>query len=129
MAVGQDTIGTAQDLATVSANAVGPDWSHISRLIDEWHPYALVVGLPIQLDGQEGSAARQVRKFGDALRDRYNLDVHFVDERFTTEAADRALRSADLPERRARSMRDRIAAQYILQTFLEQQSRSGLESD
>lgn len=128
VATGQTTTGTAQGIDTVSQTPSGPDWAHIARLINQWQPEAVVVGLPVRLDGVEGPAAERARQFGDALRRRFNLGVHFVDERLTTVAADQELRTSDVKGRKVRHYRDRVAARYILQSFLDHRSRRALES-
>lgn len=129
VAAGQSKTGTAQGVDTVSVHASGPDWAHITKLVDAWRPAALIVGLPLYLDSKESPASMQARRFGDDLGRRYNLCVHFVDERLTTDAADHDLRSAGVKGRRVRSIRDQVAAQYLLQTFLDQQLQSTVESN
>src|SRR3954470_22499319 len=58
------------------------------KSITQQDPHALVIGLPINMDGSEGSAAKSVRTFGEGLAQRSNLPVHFQDERLTSFAAD-----------------------------------------
>lgn len=129
VAVGGTHSGQAQDLATVRAGAAGPDWQHISRLIDEWRPTALVVGLPLNMDDTENPMTRAAQQFGITLGDRYNLPVHMMDERLTTVAAKNRLAESGVPPRRFKYKLDRLAAQAILQTFLDESSRSSLEHE
>lgn len=127
VAVGSTVSGLAQDLTTVKAGSRGPDWAHISNLIQEWKPQALVVGLPLNMDDSENPTALAARRFGNRLSDRYNLPVHMMDERLTTVAARRNLAESAVSLRRHKSKLDRLAAQAILQTFLDEHPRRALE--
>lgn len=127
VAVGSTHTGLAQDLATVRATRHGPDWGHIARLIAEWQPQAIVVGLPKNMDDSDNVMTEAARRFGNQLRDRYNLPLHMVDERLTTVAAKTSLAESGVPPRRQKSKLDRLAAKSILQSFLDEYSRTGLE--
>ena len=82
---------------------------------------AIVVGIPLTLDGHEGDWARRVRTAGEDLGRRLGVPVEFVDERFTSVRAERAVRTAGLPrrERERRERVDRAAAALILQAWLD----------
>ena len=108
----------AQALTTLRGSAKNPDWVGISRLIEEWRPDALVVGLPLNMDGSDNPMTRAARAFGQRLQDRYNLPVHMVDERLSTLAARDILNEAGVPMRRHKARLDQLAAQTILQAFL-----------
>lgn len=129
IAVGSTQSGLAQDLTTVKVSTGGPDWNHISRLIHEWQPQALVVGLPLNMDDSENPMTRAAQRFGNRLGDRYNLPVHMVDERLTTVAAKNSLAESGVSLRRSKSKLDRLAAQAILQTFLDDRSRTSIERE
>lgn len=79
----------------------------------------IVVGLPVHTDGREGEKARAARRFGAWLKSVTGLELYFYDERFTTAEADALLVSAKLPKKKAKARRDVIAAQIMLQEFLE----------
>lgn len=79
----------------------------------------IVVGLPMHTDGREGILAAQAREFGNWLKETTGLPVVFWDERFTTVEAEQHLRAAGLPRQKRKSRRDRVAAQIILQAFIE----------
>jgi len=107
VATGNTLTGRAQPLRTVAAGAALP-FESIGRLIAEWHPDALVVGVPRYPDGAEHENTRRARRFARQLQGRFRLPVHEVDERYTTtEAA--AAGAADL---------DAAAASIILEQFL-----------
>lgn len=125
VAVGSTQSGQAQPVATVrvSANKI-PDWDHISRLVQEWGPHGLVVGLPLNMDGSDQAMTRAARAFGDRLKERYNLPIYMVDERLTTRAAKDELYAAGVAGTRQKSRLDEMAAQTILQSFLNGQDHS-----
>ncbi|MEW6353391.1 MAG: Holliday junction resolvase RuvX [Pseudomonadota bacterium] len=114
VAVGQDLTRTATALETVAVHGAGPDWAAITRLIDDWRPSALVVGVPLNEDGSEHHVTQAARRFGQQLRGRYRLPVYHVDERLSSHAA-REYSTQDL---------DKIAAQLILQSWLQHHAQS-----
>lgn len=124
VAVGGRHSGLAQTLANVQVGRGGPDWAHISRLIAEWRPDALVVGLPLNMDDSENAMTAAARKFGNRLQGRYNLPVHMVDERLTSVDAKNALVEAGVRFTRRKARVDQLAAQAILQAFLNEQADS-----
>jgi putative Holliday junction resolvase len=79
----------------------------------------LVVGLPVHLNGREGSKAREARAFGTWLIAQTGLPVIFYDERFTTVEAESALWEAGLTHKRRKERRDKVAAQMLLQAYLD----------
>lgn len=79
----------------------------------------LVVGLPLHLDGREGQKAIEARAFGAWLAQVTGLPVVFWDERFTTVEAESALWAAGLTHQKRKDRRDRVAAQILLQSYLD----------
>lgn len=112
---------SAQPLAPLAAQAGQPDWSRVDALFAEWKPDALVVGLPLTLDGGEQQVTRGARAFADALAARSGLRVHLVDERHTSQEAARrfaARRAAGTARRRDAANIDSLAAAVILESWL-----------
>jgi len=122
VAVGGRHSGLAEGLANVRAGRDGPDWVHIDRLIAEWRPDALVVGLPLNMDDSENAMTAAAKTFGNRLQGRYNLSVHRVDERLTSVDAKNTLVAAGVRFKRRKARVDRVAAQTILQAFLDEQT-------
>jgi putative Holliday junction resolvase len=117
IAVGQTVTGSATALKTLRSRDGRPDWEEIGRMIGEWQPEALVVGLPHDLDDSETEIADRARRFSRQLHGRYRLPVHLMDERLTSMEARR-----HAPERLAnRDHLDAIAAKLILETWLSEQ--------
>ena len=120
VAVGSRHSRHAEPLTTLRGSAKNPDWARLSQLIAEWRPEALVVGQPLNMDGSTNPMTRAARAFGQRLKDRYNLPVHMVDERLSTLAAREILNEAGVPMKRHKSQLDKVAAQTILQAFLNE---------
>ncbi len=84
-----------------------------------------VVGLPLNMDGSAGPQSELSRRFADELHRLSGKPVHLHDERLSTAAADEALDEAGIHQRRRKGLRDAIAAQQILQTWLDRQAPDG----
>lgn len=118
VAVGQTVTGTATPLTTVAARDGRPDWPAIDKLVSEWRPTAVIVGLPLNMDDSESPMSERVRRFARQLGQRTRLPVRLVDERLTSYAA----RSAGPSQSHAH------AAALIAETWLnERRDASGGE--
>lgn len=121
VAVGQCITGTATALAVVPNGSHGPDWAAIDKLVREWKPARLLVGLPLTVAGEEQNASRAARAFGEALHSRYGLAVDQHDERYSSRAAGAAFaqaRSRGEARRKDASLLDAQAARVILEAYL-----------
>ncbi len=122
VAVGQELTGTASALLTVRANDGKPDWDTISKLIGQWQPDEVVVGLPLNMDGSFHELSYRAQRFGNQLRGRYNLPAHFMDERLSSLDAERELNGKSRKVKAADI--DKVAAKIILESWLmAQQAR------
>jgi putative Holliday junction resolvase len=106
-------------LATHERQDAEKDASYFRSLIEEEEIAGLVIGLPLHLDGREGDKAREARAFADWLGQIVALPLVFWDERFTTVEAESALWSAGLTHKKRKDRRDRVAAQIMLQAYLD----------
>ena len=97
--------------------------AHLEKLIGQHAVEALVVGLPVNMDGTEGSQARQARQFARRLEKRLALKVYLQDERLSSYAAEEKLAAGNLTRTRRRRRRDMLAACEILQDFLTQKNK------
>lgn len=121
VAVGQQLTGTASGLTALKARDGIPDWLQIADLIRQWQPRQLVVGLPLNMDGSEQHMTAAARKFGNRLNNRFNIPVAWQDERLTTYEAVAAMGLRNKFQSANRSDVDRLSAQIILQSWLDQQ--------
>ena len=107
VAVGQQVTASANPLAVLQNGADGPDWTAISKLIDEWQPARIIVGLPTHADGSPSEISKQVRNFVGELA-RFERPVETEDERYSSLEAEEMLKSE-----RALGLRGRISKEMI----------------
>ena len=120
VAVGQDITRGVTPLTTLHSKNDKPDWDAIGKLIAQWQPDKLVLGLPLHLDGSVQPLTERVQRFGNQLKGRYNLPVELVDERLASHEAETEL--AARGRKTAKTEIDALAAALILQSWLDQQS-------
>lgn len=119
VAVGQTVTKTANPLGLLRANQGEPRWESIQKLIDEWQPIALVVGIPLNMDGSPQRVTHQAENFANQLKIRFKLPVFGVDERLTTvEARDRIFQEQGYKGLQKTAM-DAVAAKIILEAWLQ----------
>ena len=99
------------------------DLEAIAQLIRERGVRAVVVGLPLHLDGRAGPEAESARSFAADLAESTRLPVELVDERWTSVEAERVLRDAPRSQRRRKQNVDALAATLILRSYLERPRR------
>ena len=110
----------AHPLETIPANEHAP--SRVAKIVREKKVDHVVAGLPKRLNGQIGAAATEVLEFVENLRAILPCPVVTWDERLTTAAAHRALRDAGKKTRQTRGYVDQVAAQMILQSYLDRRA-------
>lgn len=106
-------------LTTYERRGREQDAAYFREVVAEEEIGGLVVGLPVHLSGQEGAKAVEARAFGSWLTETTGLPVIYWDERFTTVEAESALWSAGLTHKQRKFRRDRVAAQILLQAYLD----------
>ena len=119
VATGETLLGSAHPLTVICAESNDDRFAAIGKLIAEWQPVQLVVGLPTHADGTPHETTRLAQKFAERLQRRYRLPVAFADERLTSVEAAARLRETGRDSRSARPLLDAVAAQLILQTWFE----------
>ena len=119
IAVGDLQLGLAHPLATVSDVLTERRFDSIAKLIEEWQPVLLVVGLPTHADGTEHELTRLSRRFARRLEGRFNIKTALVDERYTSITASTALREAGVKGKKQKPLLDQVAAQQILQSYFD----------
>ncbi len=119
VAVGDVAVRIAHPLVTITAEDNARRFEDIRKLIAEWRPVRLVVGLPMYPDGTEHELTRLSRRFARRLEGRFGVPVSLVDERFTSVAAESRLRESGAHARNFDKALDAAAASEILQSWLE----------
>ncbi|RRJ82711.1 Holliday junction resolvase RuvX [Aestuariirhabdus litorea] len=119
VAVGQTLTGTSSPLPPLRARDGVPNWDEVAKLIREWEPDALIVGIPLNMDGSDSEMSVRARKFGNRLNGRFQKPWIAVDERLSSrEAKERARELGHRGDYNERPV-DGLAAQLILTSWLE----------
>ncbi len=119
VASGELSIGIAHPLSVIQAASTDERLAAIAKLIQEWQPKLLVLGLPTHADGSEHDMTRVAKNFARKLESRFGLPVFLVDERHTSAAAEAELHERGIHGRKNKALTDAVAAQLILQGFFD----------
>ena len=109
----------AHPLETIESASPNTVAQRLQKIVAERQVDCVVVGLPRQMNGTLGPAAQNAQRFVEKLRSLVSCEVVTWDERLSTIAAERALRDAGKKTRETRGIRDQVAAQIILQSYLD----------
>lgn len=123
VAVSDPTGIVSTPLTVLDARALARDASPLRRLVEDYEPQLLVVGLPLTLAGEEGPQARTVKSTVQRLIAPLGIPVAYHDERFSSTAANRAMADAGADERARRGSVDMVAASLLLQSYLDANRR------
>lgn len=119
VAVGEHVLATANPLVTIDNESNEIRFEAITKLVKEWQPKLLIVGLPLSLDGTETSVTQLCKKFARRLNGRFNIPVMLIDERYSSVEASDLLKQAGVKGRAQKEMLDQVAAQTILQSYFD----------
>lgn len=121
IAIGQGITASASPLTSIKAIDGIPNWDEIGKLITEWQPDLVVVGLPLNMDGTEQEMTQRARKFANRINGRFGIKVATQDERLTT--ADAKARLFELGGFKALSKGqiDAVSAVLIVESYFENQ--------
>ncbi len=132
LAVGDDSTGLvspvgfiAAEMKAAAGDGKGREWEipntllmAVRQAVEEHGPAALVVGLPLNMDGSHGPRAKMVAHFAEKIADAVSLPVHLHDERLSTFEADQRMSRSGLTHKQKKERRDALAAMAILEDFL-----------
>ncbi|MEM7828200.1 MAG: Holliday junction resolvase RuvX [Candidatus Aenigmatarchaeota archaeon] len=118
-AISDELCITAQPLKSITITDPNDAIEEISNIINKFQIKEIVIGLPLNMNGSAGEAAKRVIKFAETIQERFSLPVFLWDERLTTTQAEKLLINAGLKRIKRRSKIDRLAASLILQGFLD----------
>ena len=120
VAIGQRITGTARPLTAIKAQDGTPDWKLIEKLLKEWQPDEVVVGLPLNMDGTEQPLTARASNFANKIHGRFGVKIQLHDERLSTVEA----RSGLFEQGGFRSLTkgnvDSASAVIILESYFEQ---------
>lgn len=115
-----DPLGiTAQGVGTITRKNIEDDVNEIKRFVDEYKADSIVAGMPLSMDGTKGKTAQKVAEFVEVLKLMLNIPIATYDERLSTKESEKFLISSDVSRKKRKMVVDTIAAQLILQSYLE----------
>jgi putative Holliday junction resolvase len=115
-----DVLGwTAQGIDTLERKNDHEDIEKIKRIFELYKPERIVIGLPRNMNGTLGPQGEKVIKFGDFLKKKINTEIVYWDERLSTVSAHKALIEGDVSRKKRKKHVDRLAAVFILQSYLD----------
>ena len=118
LAVGQTLTGLANPLPAVKSG----DWTAIARVLKEWQPSRLIVGLPTAMDGSDDEMTEAAQRFSRRLHGRFHLPTELHDERLTTRAAWQI--ASDSEQHYSKQQIDSLSAVLITESWLADQQSS-----
>ncbi len=119
IAMASTEAGTAGPVGFIVTDRAETLLDRLAAAVEEYGPDEIVIGLPVNMDGSHGPAARRIMEIAERLSARTELPVHLQDERLTTFAADQALAGSGLTHGAKKDQRDALAATVILKDYLE----------
>ena len=119
VATGETMLKNAHALITIETEVTEMRFVEIGKLVTEWRPSLLIVGLPTHMDGTAHALTNLSKKFAQRLEGRFNLPVMMVDERLSSAEAAQQLSDAGVYAREQKTMIDAVAAQVILQSYFD----------
>ena len=120
MSIGNSLLGTAQPLRVVANHSGTPDWGHIDQTMLEWRPKGLVVGIPLDLNGDTQEITHHAKGFLKRLKKRYDVPAFSADERFSSMQAQQELQKMRARGQRGKTQHadvDTLAATLILEQW------------
>jgi len=130
LAVGDSNTKLASPLTTIQVRGSVADHARqVLAAIGKYDVDAFVVGLPVNMDGTEGAQVKVTRRFGDELNRLSCKPVHYWDERLSSFTADELLQPAELTRKKRKAVQDAVAAQVMLQSYLEVSDRTSQTTD
>jgi putative Holliday junction resolvase len=120
IAVGNNISKTARALTTIDSLSNNQKFELIQKIIEEWQPVSIVVGVPFNVDGSEHRITNLSKKFAKQLEQKYSLPTHLIDERYTSIEASHEIKDKKIDLKKKKLLIDQIAAKIILQSYLDQ---------
>lgn len=120
VAIGQRVTATARPLTALKAQDGKPDWNAVAKLLQEWQPEAVIVGLPLNMDGTEQPLTARARNFANKIHGRFGVQVKLHDERLSTVEARAGLFERGGFRALNKGSVDSASAVIILESFFEQ---------
>ena len=124
VAIGNNITNNIHPLETIKASKKIDRYRKIESLLETWKPTKLIVGYPLNDDGSQSRMSSLAKKFGEKLKNKFNIPVHFVDERFTSSEAELRLKALEKNLKKRKHIIDQVAAMIILDSYFESDKNS-----
>ena len=109
----------AQSVGTIQRKDIKSDLKKIADFVKEYRADKLVIGLPLNMNGTKGKSAKLAIDFVETVKKEIQIDVEMIDERLTSAQGERIFLEADMSREKRKKNIDKIAAQLILQSYLD----------
>lgn len=109
----------AQGVTVIVRKDPETDLNEIKKIVEEYKADSVVIGMPVNMDGTKGKSAEKTNEFVEVLKGRLSIPVHTYDERLSTKESEKFLISADVSRKKRKQVIDKMAAQLILESYLE----------
>lgn len=113
----------AQGLEVVDRSDEKALLKRLESLIKEYDTLKIIIGMPLNMNGSKGASAKMAEDFASLLKTRLHADIELIDERLTTKEGSRVLLEGDISRKKRKLCIDKIAAQLILQTYLDKNAQ------
>ncbi|MDO6686981.1 MULTISPECIES: Holliday junction resolvase RuvX [unclassified Agarivorans] len=121
VAIGQELTGSAKPLTAIKAQDGIPSWPLLEKLLEQWQPDLLVIGLPLNMDGTEQDITSRAKKFANRLHGRFGYQIAMQDERLTTVDAKEKLFELGGYKALEKGAVDSLAAALIFESWCAEQ--------
>ena len=116
----RDELGiAAHGVTTIKRTELKRDIEALCKLISQYNPSEILVGVPYNIDGTVGKRGQDILKFAEKIKEIFSMPVEFWDESFSTVDAEKMLIEADVSRRKRKRVIDKMAAVFILEWYLE----------
>ncbi len=126
--IGDSTIGVAASdpsgticvpVGVIKRKSKVEDMAELQKIIEERNVGTIVIGLPLDINGELGPQAKKVKKYTSNIRKATDCEIVFVDERFTSKIANNTLRTLNIKRGKEKGYEDALAASYILELYVK----------
>lgn len=114
---------TAQGITTIRREGKVKDEAALEAILNEYKINKVVIGLPKNMNGSIGPQGEKTIKYAERIKNKFKVEIVYEDERLTTMSAEKLLISGDVRREKRKSVIDKVAATFILQTYLDRKGR------
>tara|TARA_B110000014_G_C20120152_1_gene593249 strand:+ start:1816 stop:2292 length:477 start_codon:yes stop_codon:yes gene_type:complete len=129
VAIGNSITKNSHPLETIDTPKNIERYKIIGSLVRTWEPIKLVIGYPLNEDGTVSKMSLLAKKFGMKLRNKYNIPIVMIDERFTSSEANLELKKFEKNFKKRKIVVDQVAAMIILDSFFQENNNENINTN